>query len=167
MLAKTEDLATYTVDQPAKTQDDEDCIVSRAMNILKMRLCRADDVLSSPSVVRDYLKLRLASLEYEAFCCIFLGAQNGLIAIEEMSRGTLTQTSVYPREIVKAALKHNAASVIFAHNHPSGMADPSTADECLTKTLKSALALVDVRVLDHFIVAGADTPLSFAERGIL
>ena len=97
---------------------------------------------------------------------VFLDAQNRVIATDEMFRGTLTQTSVYPREIVKAALQHNAAGVIFAHNHPSGMAEPSHADELLTRTLKDALAMVDCRVLDHFLIAGSAL-LSFAERGLL
>ena len=98
---------------------------------------------------------------------LWLDTQNQLIASEELFRGTLSQTSVYPREIVKQALQHNAAAVIFAHNHPSGVAEPSRADELLTSTLKQALAMVDVRVLDHFIVAGHAAPLSFAERGLL
>jgi DNA repair protein RadC len=97
---------------------------------------------------------------------MFLDAQNRLIAADELFRGTLTQTSVYPREVVKAALKHNAAALILAHNHPSGVAEPSNADELLTRNLKQALALVDVRVLDHFIVAG-NAALSLAERGLL
>jgi DNA repair protein RadC len=100
------------------------------------------------------------------FLVVFLDAQNRLIAAEEMFRGTLTQTSVYPREIVKRSLAHNAAAVIFAHNHPSGLAEPSRADELLTSTLKQALALVDVKVLDHFVV-GVASALSFAERGLL
>ena len=97
---------------------------------------------------------------------LFLDAQNRLIACEEMFRGTLTQTSVYPREVVKAALKHNAAAVIFAHNHPSGVAEPSRADEVLTVALKQALSLVECKALDHFIVATEKT-ISFAERGLL
>jgi len=122
--------------------------------------------LNSPSAVRDYLRLALASREHEVFVCIWVDAQHKVIAIEEPFRGTLTQTSVYPREIVKAALAANAAAVIFAHNHPSGVAQPSQADELLTRNLKEALALVDVKVLDHFIVAG-NQAISFAERGLL
>jgi len=105
-------------------------------------------------------------LPHEVFVCLQLDAQHRVIAIEELFRGTLTQTSVYPREVVKAALRVNAATVIFAHNHPSGVAEPSHADEILTRSLKSALALVDVQVLDHFIVAGTRI-MSFAERGLL
>lgn len=123
-------------------------------------------VLSSPQKVRDYLCLTLGSLAREVFVVLFLYAQNRLVASEEMFSGTLTQASVYPREVVKRALHFNAAAVIFAHNHPAGIAEQSHADELLTKALKQALALVDVNVLDHFIVAGNQT-LSFSERGLL
>jgi DNA repair protein RadC len=127
---------------------------------------RARGALNSPGAVRDYLRLALGNREHEVFTVMFLDAQHRVLAAEELFRGTLTQTSVYPREIVKAALRTNAAAVIFAHNHPSGVAQPSQADELLTRCLKDALALVDVKVLDHFIVAGNQT-LSFAERGLL
>lgn len=122
--------------------------------------------LSSPSAVRDYLRLAIGSRDREVFLAIWLDAQHRALKSEELFVGTLTQTSVYPREVVKAALQANAAAVILAHNHPSGVAEPSHADEMLTRTLKSALALVDVHVLDHFVVTGAGS-LSFAERGIL
>ena len=124
------------------------------------------DALSSPRAVRDYLRLALGGREQEVFVVLLLDAQHRVIACEELFHGTLTQTSVYPREVVKCSLKHNAAAVIFAHNHPSGVAEPSHADEILTRSLKSALALVDIEVLDHFIVAGSRT-MSFAERGLL
>jgi DNA repair protein RadC len=124
------------------------------------------DNLSSPGAVRDYLRLHIAKREREVFVSLYLDAQNHVIAIEELFSGTLTQTSVYPREVVRFALQHNAAAVIFAHNHPSGVAEPSRADEVLTQTLKSALALVDVKVLDHFVIAG-NTAMSFAERGLM
>lgn len=127
---------------------------------------RSRDVLSSPSQVKDYLRLQLSNLPHEVFAALFLDAQNRLIATEELFTGTLTQTSVYPREVVKRALHHNAASIILAHNHPSGVAEPSQADEMLTRALKEALALVEVRVLDHFVVAG-NVALSFVERGLL
>ena len=127
---------------------------------------RRECTLSSPGSVRDYLRLIFAGQEYESFVVLFLDAQNRLIVSKEMFRGTLTQTSVYPREIVKESLRCNAAAVIFSHNHPSGVPEPSRADEQLTSSLKQALSLVDVKVLDHFIVAGAAT-LSFAERGML
>jgi DNA repair protein RadC len=123
-------------------------------------------LLDSPPKVREYLRLRIGSLPHEVFAVLFLDAQNRLIDDEQLFRGTLTQTSVYPREVVKRALARNAASVIFAHNHPSGLAEPSRADELLTRSLREALALVDVRVLDHVIVAGASS-VSFAERGLL
>ena len=127
---------------------------------------RSASALTSPGAVRDYLRLAIAEREHEVFVCLWLDAQHRVLACEEMFRGTLTQTSVYPREIVKAGLKANAAAVIFAHNHPSGAAQPSQADELLTRNLKEALALVEVKVLDHFIVAGGQV-LSFAERGLL
>lgn len=124
------------------------------------------DILKSPQQVRDYLCLQLGQAAREIFMVIFLDAQNRVQAQEALFEGTLTQTSVYPREVVKRALDHNAASVIFAHNHPAGIAQQSRADEMLTQALKSALALVDIRVLDHFIVAG-NTTMSFAEQGLL
>jgi DNA repair protein RadC len=124
------------------------------------------DVLTSPDAVRDYLRLALAAHPCEVFLVLHLDSQHRLIAAEELFRGTLAQTSVYPREVVKAALARNAAAVIFAHNHPSGVAEPSRADELLTQALKSALALVDVRTLDHFVVAGPRV-VSLAERGML
>lgn len=125
------------------------------------------DTFSSPGQVRDWLRLKLATRQNEVFMALWLDAQNRLLKAEELFAGTLTQTSVYPREVVKKALGHNAAAVILAHNHPSGVAEPSHADELLTKALKDALAMVDVKVLDHFIVAGNSPPLSFAERGLL
>ncbi len=127
---------------------------------------RRETLLNSPDSVRQYLRLWLGHLPHEIFVALFLDAQNRLLVAEELFRGTLTQTSVYPREVVKHALKHNAAALILAHNHPSGVAEPSRADELLTASLKQALSLVDVRVLDHLIVAGNAT-VSFAERGLL
>lgn len=125
------------------------------------------DTFASPAAVRQWLHLRLGGLPNEVFVALWLDAQNRLIEAHTLFTGTLTQTSVYPREVVKAALARNAAAVILAHNHPSGVAEPSRADEMLTRALKDALALVDVRVLDHFVVAGGASPLSFAERGLL
>ena len=124
------------------------------------------DVLNSPQAVRDYLVLKLGNLTKEVFLILFLDTQNRLVASEEMFSGSLKETSVYPREVIKRALHHNAASVIFAHNHPTGIAQQSSADELLTKQLKQALDLVDVRVMDHFIVAGNQT-LSFSQKGLL
>ena len=123
-------------------------------------------VFETPAQVKHYAQLQLGALAHEVFAVLFLDAQHRLLHYEEMFRGTLTQTSVYPREVVKRALELNAAAVIFAHNHPSGVAEPSRADEHLTQTLKAALALVDVRVLDHLVV-GRGAVISFAERGLL
>lgn len=137
-------------------------LVARAM----LESLQTGDTLTSPAAVKTFLTCRLAGLEHEVFWVLFLDAQNRLIADEELFRGTLTQTSVYPREVVKQALYHNAAAVILAHNHPSGLPEPSRADESLTQHLKSALSMVDVRVLDHFVIGGNQT-MSFAERGLL
>jgi DNA repair protein RadC len=122
------------------------------------------EVLSSPQAVRQYLQLLLGKKAYESFAVLFLDVKNRLIAAEELFRGTLMHTSVYPREVVKAALAHNAASIILVHNHPSGTPEPSAADRTLTSALKQALGLVDIRVLDHFVVAGKHV-YSFAEHG--
>ncbi len=127
---------------------------------------QSGDVLNSPRAVREYLQLSLRARHQEVFVALFLDAQHRVIASEELFQGTLTQTSVYPREVVKRALYHNAAAIIFAHNHPSGVAEPSQSDQVLTDALMQALQLVDVRVIDHFIVAGASC-LSFAEKGML
>ena len=123
-------------------------------------------LFDSPEAVRDFLKLQIGSKPHEVFLALFLDAQHRLLSAEELFRGTLAQTSVYPREVVKRALEINAAAVVFAHNHPSGAAEPSRADELLTTTLKTALQLVDIRTLDHFIVAGP-TIYSFSEHGKL
>jgi len=139
--------------------------VELARRILREEMTHGN-ALTSPELVRDYLRLSLAALPHEAFVVLFLDSQHRLLAADELFRGTLAQTSVYPREVVKAALARNAAAVIFAHNHPSGVAEPSRADELLTQALKQALALVDIRTLDHFLVAGHRV-VSFAERGLL
>ena len=123
-------------------------------------------LFNTPHTVRDYLQLQLGSRPHEIFAVLFLDSQHRLIALEELFRGTLTQTSVYPREVVVRALAHQAGSVVLAHNHPSGAAQPSRADEALTQTLKAALALVDVRVLDHFVVTSTQA-VSMAELGLL
>jgi DNA repair protein RadC len=128
---------------------------------------RERDLFDSPHAVRDWLRLKIGSLPHEVFMVLLLDARNSLIEAVELFRGTLTQTSVYPREVVKLALAHNAGAVIFAHNHPSGAREPSNADETLTRSLKHALDLVDVRVLDHFVVTAHADPVSFAERGLL
>ncbi len=126
----------------------------------------AQPVFSSPQAVKDYLQMRLGALPHEVFAVVFLDAQHRLLACEELFRGSLTQTSVYPREVVKRTLELNAGSVILAHNHPSGVLEPSRADELLTQTLKSSLNLIDVKVLDH-VVVGRGGALSFAERGLI
>jgi DNA repair protein RadC len=138
-----------------------------ARRALAQDIAAKETVFSAPGMVRDWLRLKLAAQPHEIFMVLWLDAQNRLIKADELFSGTLTQTSVYPREVVKAALSQNAAAAILAHNHPSGVAEPSRADEALTRSLKEALALVDVKLLDHFIVAGNQQPLSFAERGLL
>jgi len=155
-----------TTQTPAQRRADN-AVIRRAIRLLEERLEYNRTVLASPQAVRDFLRLRMGQLEHEVFIALWLDAQNRLIEIEELFRGTLTQTSVYPREVVKGALAHNAGAVILAHNHPSGVIEPSRADQALTASLKQSLALVDVKVLDHFIVGGAKEPLSFAERGLL
>lgn len=162
MRAKTETPAPYLV---SARKNEDDNVIARALQIVAER-AKMGDALTSPLVVKQWLALRMAGLGHEEFYCLWLTTQNTVIELESMFRGTLSQTSVYPREVVKRALAVNAGAVIFAHNHPSGLAEPSYADEALTRALKQALALVDVKVLDHFVVAGAATT-SFAERGIL
>jgi len=143
----------------------QDQTIKRALKILERRI-RDAPTLASPEAVRNYLRLLLHDRPHEVFVCVFLDSQHRVLACDELFRGTLAQTSVYPREVVKAALAHNAAAVIFAHNHPSGIAEPSRADELLTQSLKQALTLVDIRALDHFVVAGSAL-VSFAERGLM
>jgi DNA repair protein RadC len=140
-------------------------ILEMSRRALKEELQRGD-ALNSPRAVRDYLQLLLGGRQQEVFLVLFLDTQHRVIASEELFHGTLSQTSVYPREVVKRALAHNSASVILAHNHPSGVAEPSQSDQLLTGALKQALALVDVRVLDHFVVTVGQT-LSFAEKGLI
>lgn len=146
----------------------------RILDAAKELLARAlseemqeSEVLSSPDKVRDFLRLRLAERPHEVFMVLLMDVQHRLLADVELFRGTLTQTSVYPREVVKLALSHNAAAVIFAHNHPSGVPEPSQADIHLTNALRQALSLVDVRTIDHIVVGGNASPVSFAERGLL
>jgi len=145
---------------------EEDAIIKSALEILDRRLRHPGETFDSPAKLRQFLRLLLAEREHEVFLVILMDSKDRMIHSEELFRGTLTQTRVYPREVVKLSLKHNAGAVVFCHNHPSGIGEPSSADKVLTNTLKSALALVDVKVLDHFIVAGRDV-LSFAERGLI
>ena len=147
--------------QPATAEQ----ILTAARAILARRV-RRGTTLTSPRAARDYLTLRLADREHEVFTILFLDTRHRLIDCTELFRGTIDGASVHPREVVKEALKHNAAAVILAHNHPSGVAEPSQADEIITTRLRDALALIDVRVLDHLIVAGSSVT-SLAERGIL
>ena len=140
-------------------------VVEMARRALAQPL-RAAPVFNAPQQVKDYLALQLGTRVQEVFAVLFLDGQHRLLALEEMFHGTLMQTSVYPREIVRRALELNAGAVVLAHNHPSGVAEPSLADEQLTRTLKSALQVVDVRVLDHMVV-GQGSVISFAERGLL
>ena len=167
LTAKTETRAQYAVQREINAAAaNEDAIIAQALEILARRMRTSGVMMASPQVVRDWLRLRVGGRPHEEFGCIWLNAQHDLIEAGEMFRGTLTQTSVYPREVVKEALRHNAAAVIFYHNHPSGAAEPSPADEMLTRQLKDALNLVDVRVLDHFVVTAEQTT-SFAEKGLL
>lgn len=163
--ASTASLAKLPGIGPAKAAQ-----LSAALELARRSLInplKERDALTSPQAVRDWLRLSLGGLQHEVFVALWLDAQNRLISTEELFRGTLTQTSVYPREVVKRALANNAGAVILAHNHPSGLTDPSSADIALTSTLKQALALIEVKVLDHFVVVSGITPLSFAERGLI
>jgi len=144
-------------------QADRD-LIQRALTLLSASV--AGQVFDSPKVIQNYLTLRYADLEHEVFGVVWVNAHNRLIAEELLFRGTLTQTAVYPREVVKQALKRNAQGALFFHNHPSGCSEPSRADELLTKALRQALQLVEVRVLDHIVVS-AHGAVSFAERGLL
>jgi DNA repair protein RadC len=126
---------------------------------------RHGNVLTNASAVEDYLKLQLRNYPYEVFCCVFLDSRHRVIEFEELFRGTIDSASVHPREVLRRVIHHNAAAVIFSHNHPSGVAEPSQADQRITDTLKQALALIDVRVLDHFIIG--DEVVSFAQRGLI
>ena len=162
--ARSQSPATYTATSTGALASDDD-VIALALRILAARVA-SGPVLTSPQALREYLQVRLAGLEYEVFAVVFLDSQHRVIATEEMFRGTLGQTSVYPREVVRRALALNAGAVILTHNHPSGAPEPSRADEILTAALKSALALIDVRVLDHIVVGGSGT-VSFAERGLL
>ena len=165
MHVRTEDSPAYNTAPSAQRLADDD-VIADALRILAGRLTRPGPAFSGPQAVKDYCRLNLGGLEHEAFGCLFLDSQHRLIEFRIMFTGTLCQTSVYPREVVKAALAVNAGAVILTHNHPSGSVEPSRADEHLTQALKSALALVDVRVIDHMVVSASGAS-SFAERGLL
>jgi DNA repair protein RadC len=162
--ATTDDLKRIKGLGPAKCAELV-AVLELARRALAQQL-KARTVFATPNAVKHYLQLHLAAKTHEVFTVLFLDVQNRLLAMEELFRGTLTQTSVYPREVVLRALHHQAAAVVLAHNHPSGSVEPSRADEALTQTLKTTLAMVDVRVLDHIIVAPGEA-LSMAERGFL
>ncbi len=167
MKVKTENRAEYcaaTQGDNEKTKDD--AIIAQALRIVEGRMRTAGVTLSNPKDVKDYLTLHLNGLEHEVFGVLWLDSQNRLIVASDLFRGTLTQASVYPREVIKSALAANAAGCILYHNHPSGLSEPSRADESLTQALKTALALVDCKVLDHMIVGGSNV-MSFAERGLI
>lgn len=164
LAADTAELGSVKGLGPAKRAELA-AVLEIARRSLAARL-QQTPVFDSPQAVKDYLQLQLANKPHEVFAVLFLDTQHRLLAFEELFRGTLNQASVYPREVVKRALAFNAAAAILAHNHPSGVAEPSRADEALTQALKAALALIDVRVLDHFVVARGSV-VSFAERGLL
>ncbi len=159
--ARSETPATYGAGRAS-----DDATIRLALDILATRLRGPGVAMDSPATVKNFLTLKLAELEHEVFSVVWLDSQNRVLEYQDMFRGTLTQTSVYPREVVKAGLALNAGACILAHNHPSGMAEPSYADKALTETLKTALAMVDIRVLDHIIVGGLST-VSFAEMGLV
>ncbi len=165
-IAKTETSPEYKVKPLRHTDSTDDELIHRAIAFLLGRLQVPGTCITSPNDAKNLAVLEYAALPHEEFGVLLFDAQHRLLGNERMFRGTLSQTSVYPREVVKTALHYNAAAVILVHNHPSGSPEPSRADECLTTTLKQALALVDVRVLDHLVV-GHTSVVSFAERGLL
>ena len=160
LLVKADD-NKYLLSEPVSTKQ----MYQLMLSLLEKEYFRTDQ-LTSPDKTRQYLQVKLAKYEQEVFCCIFMNSQHQVIAFEELFYGTIDSAFVYPREIIKRCLHHNAAAVVFSHNHPSGDPLPSNADEVLTKRLKEALALVDIRVLDHIVVGGART-ISFAEQGLI
>jgi len=151
----------YSLNRPARAEE----IVELAESILQERVNRAEP-LADPATVKRWLVTRLSESPHEVFCVLFLDNRHRVIAFEELFRGTLDGCSVHPREVVKRCLHHNCAAVIYAHNHPSGIAEPSDADRRLTNRLKDALSLIDIRTLDHFVIGGSEA-VSFAERGLL
>ena len=152
--------------RPADLNDvEKQSVITLAMKVLSIKH-RAGRVLSKPDETRDFLRLRLADYRNEVFGCLFLDNRHRIIAVRELFQGTIDGASVYPRVVVQQAMEVNAAAMVFFHNHPSGVAEPSHADEAITRRLKDALALVDVRVLDHFVVSAGES-VSFAERGLL
>lgn len=167
-MAARKKTSTSASEAPALVMNPqhEQAIIAAALAIVEARLKASTFTASSPGAAKSFLALQLGALEREVFGVMFLNAQNRLIAFEVMFQGTLTQTSVYPREVARRALAHNAGAVILAHNHPSGVTAPSAADKALTRTLQSALSLVEVKVLDHIVIGGVDS-FSFVENGLM
>lgn len=161
---KIADITSSALVQYASIQEDP--LIRQAIGVLEKRIFTREAKLTSPSGVRTYLRLKLASEALEVFAVVFLDTRHRVIAFEPMFHGTIDGASVYPRAVLKRAIEHNCSAVILAHNHPSGLTEPSHSDRMITSRLKSALELVDVRVLDHFIV-GEGEPFSFAEAGLL
>ena len=158
--------ALYTLNDagvPVPATPDE--IIAAARDVLSRRI-RRGTLLSSPKAARDFLSVKLGARDFESFCVLYLDSRHRLIEFVELFRGTIDGASVYPREVVKEALARNAAAVILAHPHPSGVAEPSAADELITRKVVDALRLVDIRVLDHLVIAGGDV-VSFSDRGLL
>ena len=149
-----------------QTREQEDIIIEQALAILDMRMFQHGEALTSPRDSAAFLKLKLGGYQWEVFGCLFLDNRHRVLAFEEMFRGTLDGASVHPREVVRAALHHNAAAVVLSHNHPSGVAEPSAADRNITRQLRDALQLIGVRVLDHLVI-GAGEPTSMAARGLI
>lgn len=169
LFSVAEPVVSFAFHHNARRQNDEDAVIQEAISILERRLKGRrlnDEELIRPEDAKNFVRLKLAGLEYEVFACVLLDNRHRVIHYEEVFRGTIDAASVYPREIVKLALSHNAAAMVAVHNHPSGVTNASRADEHLTRRLKEALALIDVRLLDHFVV-GEGEPYSFAERGLL
>lgn len=167
------DVESPNFGKPAAADERREALVAQRLAVARELLLRdlraklaSGPVMSSPQVLREWLMFHTAGLEHEVFIVLFLDVRLQLLSAVDMFRGTLSQTTVYPREIAKAALKRNAAAVVLAHNHPSGSAEPSAGDEHLTRTVKDALDVLGVKVIDHFVVAG-DQMVSFAERGLI
>ena len=168
VIRVSENKARYLLTQHGSLSAMSNGVLSSVMEVAKRTLfenIQRGDALCSPAATRQFLRAQLMNCQHEVFAALFLDNRNRVISFDRMFNGTIDGASVYPREVVRAAINHNAAAVIFAHNHPSGVAEPSHADEQITKRLKEALALIDVRVLDHFVVG--DEVVSFAERGLL
>ena len=155
----------YVRDESGFREARPDDVLERAQALLAQRYRVGSPVLTSPALTREFLRMHLGACEHEVFGMLHLDSRHRLIAVENLFRGTINSSSVHPREVVKSALAHNAAAVVLYHNHPSGLTEPSAADELITRRLREALGLIDVRVLDHLIVAEAI--YSFAEAGLL